>query len=238
VLIFRLPKGTDYTTAFVFLKRMTKTLRYFFLLFAMMGLYAAKAQQQQANPYRDSVVQLYGVVMTADSLQGIPSCSVIVEGKGRGTITSYDGVFSIAVLKGDKITFSSIGFKNRSILIPKNLEGSQYSVIQLLVSDTAYLPATILKPRPTREQFERDFVNNTIPDDMLETARKNTSEATRRALMASLPADGREAVNYQLRQQATKAYYSGQVPPMNILNPAAWADFIQAWKRGDFKKKN
>ena len=176
--------------------------------------------------------------MTADSLQGIPSCSVIVEGKGRGTITSYDGVFSIAVLKGDKITFSSIGFKNRSIQIPSNLTETQYSVIQLLVSDTAYLPATILKPRPTREQFERDFVNNKTPDDLYETARKNTDEATRRLLLAGLPADGKEAVNFQLRQQATKAYYAGQVPPMNILNPAAWADFIQAWKRGDFKRKN
>ena len=42
----------------------------------------------------------------------------------------------------------------------------------------------------------------------------------------------------QLRQQANKAYYSGQLPPMNILNPAAWAEFIRAWKRGDFKKKD
>jgi hypothetical protein len=24
---------------------------------------------------------------------------------------------------------------------------------------------------------------------------------------------------------------------MNILNPAAWADFIQSWKRGDYKRK-
>ena len=106
-----------------------------------------------------------------------------------------------------------------------------------MVSDTAYLPATILKPRPTRAQFERDFVNNRVPDDLYEIARKNTDEATRRLLIASLPADGREAVNYQLRQQATKSYYAGQLPPMNILNPAAWADFIQAWKRGDFKSK-
>lgn len=192
----------------------------------------------QTNPYRDSVVQLYGVVMTADSLQGIPSCSVIVEGKGRGTITSYDGVFSIAVLKGDRITFSSVGYKNRSIQIPVDLPENQYSVIQLLVSDTAYLPATILKPRPSREQFERDFVNNKVSDDLYETARKNIDESQRRIAIASLPADGREAVNYQLRQQASKAYYAGQVPPMNILNPAAWADFIKAWKRGDFKKKN
>ena len=215
---------------------MKKLLRYLTILIVFLSL--QKGYTQELSPYRDSVVQLYGVVMTADSLQGIPSCSVIVEGRGRGTITSYDGVFSIAVLKGDKITFSSVGYKNRSIEIPVNLNGNQYSVIQLLVNDTAYLPATILKPRPTREQFERDFVNSKTADDLYETARKNTEEAQRRILLNSLPADGREAVNYQLRQQATKAYYSGQVPPMNILNPAAWADFIQAWKRGDFKKKN
>lgn len=218
------------------MNRMKKLLRYILLMIAVLAM--QQSWSQQISPYRDSVIQLYGVVMTADSLQGIPSCSVIVEGKGRGTITSYDGVFSIAVLKGDKITFSSIGFKNRSIQIPLDLTQTQYSVIQLLVSDTAYLPATILKPRPTREQFERDFVNNKTPDDLYETARKNTDEATRRLLLAGLPADGKEAVNFQLRQQATKAYYAGQVPPMNILNPAAWADFIQAWKRGDFKRKN
>ncbi|MCK9402429.1 MAG: carboxypeptidase-like regulatory domain-containing protein [Chitinophagaceae bacterium] len=213
---------------------MKKPLRYILLLFVVLTI---EKGFSQVSPYRDSVVQLYGVVMTADSLQGIPSCSVIVEGKGRGTITSYDGVFSIVVLKGERITFSSIGFKNRSIQIPYNLTENQYSVIQLLISDTAYLPATILKPRPTREQFERDFVNNKVTDDLYETARKNLDETQRRVLIANLPSDGREAVNFQLRQQANKAYYSGQLPPMNILNPAAWADFIQAWKRGDFKKK-
>ena len=212
-----------------------KPLRYALLTVCLLVLQKSWSQN---NAPKDSVVQLFGVVMTADSLQGIPSCSVIVEGKGRGTITSYDGVFSIVVLKGDRITFSSVGFKNRTIDIPTTLTDNQYSVIQLLVSDTAYLPATILKPRPSREQFERDFVNNTAPDDLYETARKNTDEAQRRMLLANLPADGREAVNYQLRQQATKAYYAGQLPPMNILNPAAWASFIQAWKRGDFKSKS
>ena len=55
--------------------------------------------------------------------------------------------------------------------------------------------------------------------------------------MRSLPADGKEAVNYALRQTANKATYAGQIPPMNILNPFAWQQFIKAWKRGDFKKK-
>ena len=213
---------------------MNKMLRILLIGIAFCGLSKAKAQN---SAYRDSVVQLYGVVMTADSLRGIPSASIIVEGKGRGTITSPDGVFSIAVLKGDKITFSCVGFKDRRIDIPANLPENQYSVIQLMVSDTVYLPATILRPRPTREQFERDFVNNKVNDDMYEVARKNTDEARNKILLNSLPSDGREAVNYQLRQQANKYYYAGQIPPMNILNPAAWADFIKSWKRGDYKRK-
>ena len=219
---------------FVFLMRMKKLLLFVVLLAATLVSNKVLAQD---NPYRDSVVQFNGVVMTADSLRGIASASIIVEGKGRGTITSPDGVFSIAVLKGDKITFSCIGFKNFTLKIPENLTSNQYTWIQLLVTDTVYLPATILKPRPSKEQFERDFVNNRIPDDMYEIARKNTDESQRRILIASLPADGREAVNFQMRQQANKYYYNGQTPPMNILNPAAWADFIKAWKRGDFKSK-
>ncbi len=213
-----------------------KLVFYTLLTICLLNAMAVNAQQT-GNPYRDSIVQLFGVIMTADSLRGIPSASVIVEGKGRGTITTGDGVFSIAVMKGDRITFSSVGYKNNTITIPTSLSENQYSVIQLLISDTAYLPATILKPRPTKEQFERDFLNNRMPDDAYEVARKNTDEAQRRILLNSLPADGREAVNYQLKQQTNKYYYAGQVPPMNIMNPAAWADFISAWKRGDFKRK-
>ncbi len=214
---------------------MTKRLRIYF--FTCLIIVASIAKIQAQTTVKDSIVQLYGVVMTADSLRAVPSASIIVEGKGRGTLTNGDGVFSIVVLKGDKITFSCIGFKDRTIDIPANLRENQYSIIQLMINDTAYLPATILKPRPTREQFERDFVNSSIPDDAYEIARQNTDEAKRRILINSLPADGREAVNYQMRQQANKYYYAGQVPPMNILNPLAWADFIKSWKRGDYKKK-
>lgn len=212
---------------------MQKILRYFFILAFIIPLKLLA----QFERVQDSVVQLYGVVMTADSLRALQSVSVIVKGTNRGTMTNDDGVFSIAVLKSDEIEFTSVGFKPKLIKIPSKLESNQYSVVQLLVTDTAFLPATILRPRPTRAQFERDFVNTRIPDDKYEIARQNNDEAKRRMLMRSLPADGREASNYQLRQGASKMYYNGQTPPMNILNPFAWSEFIQAWKRGDFKKK-
>ncbi|HMZ46641.1 MAG TPA: carboxypeptidase-like regulatory domain-containing protein [Chitinophagaceae bacterium] len=208
------------------------------LFFAIViGLFCTKISTAQRYVSQDSVVQLYGVIMSADSLRAISNASIIVVNKGRGTISNSDGVFSIAVLKGDRITFSCIGFKDKTIDIPHNLKENQYSVIQLLVNDTAYLPATIIRSRPSREQFERDFVNTPIPDDAYEIARQNTDVAKRRVLINSLPADGREAVNYQMRQQANKYYYAGQIPPMNILNPMAWAEFIKSWKRGDYKRK-
>lgn len=175
--------------------------------------------------------------MTSDSLVGIPAVSVTIKGQNRGTITNDQGVFSIVVLKGDQIEVSHVSYKPITFTVPRNMEGNQYSVIQLMVQDTVYLSATIIKPRPTAEQFARDFVNTKVPDDDIEIARQNTSAAKRRVLMRTVPGDGQEATNIQFKNIANRAVYQGQVPPMNIFNPAAWADFIQAWKRGDFKNK-
>lgn len=208
-----------------------------FLLVTFLAAVISFTSQAQFEQLKDSVVQLYGVVMTADSLKGIPAVSVMVKGQNRGTFTNDEGIFSIVVLKGDKVEFTSIGYKPKLVEIPRDQEGNQLSVIQLMITDTVYLPATIIRPRPTRAQFERDFVNTKIPDDALEIARKNNSEATRRILARTLPRDGGEASNYALSQGAKKYYYSGQTPPIGLLNPLAWADFIKSWKRGDFKNK-
>jgi hypothetical protein len=213
---------------------MKKFLPFFAFLFLLLP-FNAKAQFEN---FKDSVVQLYGVVMTADSLQALQSVTVSVKGQNRGTVTNNQGVFSIVVLKGDEIEFTSVGFRPKKVTIPTNIQSSQYSIIQLMVTDTVYLAATIIKARPSREQFERDFINTVTPDDQLETARKNNNDNTRRFMMATLPRDGREANNNYLKRESGKSYYSGQLAPMNILNPLAWAEFVKAWKRGDFKKKS
>ena len=100
--------------------------------------------------------------------------------------------------------FTSVGYKPVLVNIPKDLAGNHQSVIQLMVADTVYLPATIIKPRPTKQQFERDFVKTSVPDDDITVARQNNSTATRRLLMATLPADGREASTQYLRQSSQK----------------------------------
>jgi hypothetical protein len=211
-----------------------KRILLFVLIFSVAVPFAAKAQFEKI---KDSVVMLFGVVMTADSLQGIPYVSITIQNSNRGTQTNGEGVFSIVVLKGDVLEFSSVGYKPKTVTIPRDIEGNQQSMIQLMVTDTVYLPATIIRPRPTKEQFERDFVSVMMPDDMLEIARKNADESKRAVLSKGLPSDGREAVGMQLKGVSQRAYYSGQAPPQNIFNPFAWNEFIKAWKRGDFKNK-
>lgn len=203
----------------------------------LLFLFASQRSHAQFETVKDSVVQLYGIVMTADSLVGIPAVSVTIRGTNRGTVSNNQGVFSIVVLKGDVVEFSHVSYKTKVVNIPRDLKENQQSMVQLMVEDTTYLPVTIIKPRPTPQQFERDFVNTKVPDDDIEIARQNNSQAKLRALARTMPMDGSEATNTQFRNIANRATYQGQVPPMNIFNPAAWAEFIQAWKRGDFKRK-
>ena len=207
-------------------------------LLLLFSVLLSKQAQAQFESVKDSVVQLYGIVMTADSLVGIPAVSISIRGSNRGTVSNSQGVFSIVALKGDLVEFTHVSFKSKTVVIPRDIEGNQYNLVQLMVEDTVYLPATIIKAKPTAEQFARDFVNLKVPDDDIEIARQNNSAAKRRVLMQSTPSDGGGATAMQFRNVANRAVYQGQIPPMNIFNPAAWSEFIKSWKRGDYKRKN
>ena len=93
----------------------------------------------------------------------------------------------------------------------------------------------IVDDEPIARQILREELEQL---DDIEIARQNTDAAKRRMLARTLPASATEAASTYLRQSAQKYYYQGQTPPQNIFNPVAWADFIQAWKRGDFRNNN
>lgn len=212
---------------------MKKWLSYCILIGSLLLLHH-RAQAQ--HPY-DNIIQITGVIMTADSLRAVPNVTVLVKNRNRGVESSPLGVFSIVVYKGDTLQFSALGFRGKEFPVSKDLEGNYYSLIQLMVQDTFYLPETIIRPLPSREQFDYAFKNWHIPDDKYEIARKNTDKYALRILARTLPKDGRESqANYQV-QQAQNAVYYGQQKPMNIFNPLAWGEFFEAWKRGDFRKK-
>jgi hypothetical protein len=206
----------------------------YIFLFILIVPFLGKAQERNIQ---DSLVEISGVTLTADSAMVIPNVSVVIKDKGKGTITNDQGVFSIVTLKGDVLIFRAIGFKTKTVKIPADLKGNHYGIAELMVQDTTYLPVTVVKPYPTKDEFEDAFLHWKIPDDQYDIARSNTELRKLKALSYYTSPDGGEGVNQTFRQQFESAEYKGGFPPMNIFNPLAWAKFIKALKDGDFKRK-
>lgn len=175
--------------------------------------------------------------MSADSLRYLPYVSVVIPSKHSGAVTSDRGVFSMIVNKGDTIEFRSIGYRKKRYIVPKDLDGNRFSIIQLMTQDTFYLATTIIRPRISKEEFDQAFRKMYIPDDKLETARKNTEAQTIKMLAMLVPKDGKENQQAYQNLVAQRNYWAGQQPPMTIFSPLAWMEFFNAWKRGDFKRK-
>jgi len=210
-------------------------LLYFFLPIAI-GMFTGYRTSAQ-NSF-DNVIQIDGVTMTADSLRAVPDVTVLVKNKNRGVNSEYTGVFSIVCTKGDTLEFTCLGFRSKEFVVSKDLKGLYFSLIQLMVQDTFYLPETIIRPLPSKEAFDYAFTHWRVPSDQYELARRNTNAYVLRALAYTLPRDGRESQARLQQQQAREAVYYGQQQPMNIFNPLAWGEFFEAWKRGDFRKAN
>ena len=183
---------------------------------------------------KPQVVQLTGLVTAGDSLYGLAGASVYVPKAGRGTTTNQYGYFSLAVLAGDSVIVSSLGYKAQSIIIPKKLKSQSYSVIIEMKEDPMVLPEVRIFPYSTEELFKRAFLSLKLPDEDQKAVAKNLNEAiiARMVNDAPLSPNGnfRNQMNLQQQQEQRRYLY----PTIPIT---AWYELIQAIKRGDFKKK-
>lgn len=197
--------------------------------------FLAFATSLQAQRNDDNLIQFSGYALTADSLMGVPFAHITILNRGRVATAGPDGFFSFAAHRGDTLYFTSVGYRPSVYIIPANLSIEKYSVIQLMTKIDLYLPETIIYPWA---DFRQAFLDLRLPDDDLERARKNLERERLAELGEKLEIDGAEASKNYIRANSTKTYYYRQAPSQNIFNPLAWAEFIKAWKRGDFKKKD
>jgi len=204
-----------------------------FFLFSLSIICSAWAQEKVEN-----LIQFSGVVVTMDSLSPVPFATIMVQNTSRGTTSDYYGYFSFVAQPNDTLVFSSIGFRDSEFVVPANLEGNRYSLIHSMLQDTVELDEVQIFPWPTPAQFKEAFLALDLPDDDIEIMRKNLSADLMAKKAASMPMNGSLNFKWENQQRANQLYFAGQYRPNNLLNPIAWAQFIQAWKRGDFKNKD
>lgn len=189
---------------------------------------------------QDEVIQFSGKVVTADDygeIVALPYSNISVLGTSRGTSADQDGFFSFVALEGDTIVFTQIGYETVSITIPDTLDGHHYSWVQIMTQDSFLLPEAVIFPWPDREHFEIEFLAIDISDDLRDRKDQNLASQVMDELRYTVPADGTEASRMVLREMGNNAVYQGQTKPMNIFSPLAWKQFVDAWRRGDFKSK-
>jgi len=186
-------------------------------------------------------IQFSGVVVTQDEKTGdavpLPFTNVYVKGSSRGTISAFDGFFSIVALRGDTIKFSYIGFEPVEFVIPDTLSVHFYSVYQIMTQNDILLPETVIYSWPRKEYFKQELLAMDISNELKKQAEQNLAEKIIKEMIKEVPFDGVESVNLQLNKIADDAVYTGQIKPMRIFDVMAWQKFIKAWKRGDFKRK-
>lgn len=212
---------------------------YRFCIILVCTLFAAIAfGQQQDAPVK--VIEFSGMVFYEDE-QGnpapLPYTNVAVMGTNRGAAADIDGFFSFIALAGETIVFSRIGYKTVEIKLPDTLTATKYKWIQIMTEDNILLPEAIIMPWPSKEYFKQEFLAIDISDELRENAQANLAEEKMKEIRYSVPVDGRETTSLVIKQQATDYVYTGQTKPQQIFNPISWKKFIDAWRRGDFKKK-
>ncbi|GAB4207132.1 MAG: hypothetical protein Fur0023_17660 [Bacteroidia bacterium] len=208
-----------------------------FLLLSLL-LYSSFHVHAQQTKKEEKFVQISGVVVDADSLKPVPFVSIIIKGTKRGTITDYYGFFTLVASPGDELQFFSLNHKNGIYKLDDTLSLSHYYIIHSLVKDTVLLPTVSVYPWPSKEEFKKAFLNLDLSETDYDRAAKNLDRKELSYNERNLKMDAQANYQYALQQQLTKMYSLGQYPTINLLNPIAWAQFIDAWRKGKFKSKN
>jgi hypothetical protein len=163
----------------------------------------------------DSVVEVNGIVLAKDSLKPLPSVSIVIRGTNRGTISNDRGVFGIVALLGQEIEITSVGYKPQRIQVIARDDRAHVVIMEM---DTTYLETAMIRSRPSRDQFTRDFVNAKVADKPLETAKKNMDPKDLKISAKSVPLSAAEQSDRTLTSNAKTMAIAGTVPDMIGVN--------------------
>ena len=208
-----------------------------FILGCTICLFIIFVNKTQAQQKEKKIIQFSGVVVTGDSLKPVPFTNIFVTGSRTSTVSDYYGFFSFAAEEGTDITFSAVGFKKAHFVIPDTCNEKRYSMIQILFLDTVMLREATIYSWPTREQFRQAFLNMDNVNDDMARAQKNLAKEEMEIISMNMGMSGQENFKNTMQQYQTRMYYAGGRPPITIMDPLRWAEFVKAWKRGDFKSK-
>lgn len=217
------------------------------LLVLLLTGFVSMAQAQK--PTDTTLIQFSGFVIAADSSAPVPYANIKVIGEPRGAISNPEGFFSMVVEYRDTLRFSSVGFKPDTFVVADHTNNTKLKHVQTLTFDTTTFEEAVIRPYPTKEEFEEAFMNLELPDDKFAIARQNLQSQRLNLIARNLPKDAREQYTMAQQRFHNESFYSGgnlryftnfagtgTPVPGSLLNPLAWSEFVNAIKEGRFSE--
>ena len=186
---------------------------------------------------RKTFVQVSGLIVD-EAYNPVQGVAVISKKMKRGTVSERSGIYSIPSTPGDTIFFRALGFKRYHTIIPDNFEGHQVNVDIILAIDTISIMEVTILPWKTYNDFLKEMTKEKPVDPLIENMNDNLASIyvamTNQVGVRVTPEAGyRYAMNQNFNAMATHNQY----PVNNLLNPFAWAKFVDGLKHGLFKNQ-
>jgi ABC-type antimicrobial peptide transport system permease subunit len=195
----------------------------------LLGLVLSVASTETFAQNTKRVIQLSGVILSEDSISGLPGVHIYVPKAGRGTTSNRTGYFSMPVLEGDSVVISSVGYNRRHYIVPKSI--SEYiTIIVEMVPDVTYLKEVEILPFPTEEVFKEAVLALNIPMDNGVDPRAMNAELLA-LMLRTTPMDGQANYRYYMDQYTGSINDRFQPRTNPFLNPFNWARFFRDLKK-------
>jgi hypothetical protein len=183
------------------------------------------------------LVQVSGIII--DNLfRPVPGVAVISKKLHRGSISERSGIYSITSIPGDTIFFRGLGYKRYHTIIPVSFQERHCTVDIILETDTIPIADVTILPWKTYNDFIKDVTKEKPVDPIIENMNDNLASiyvamSNQTGVKVSPEAGFRYAMEQNFSALATK----NQFPVNNLLNPFAWAKFVNGVKHGLFKNQ-
>lgn len=203
----------------------------FFLITAIIP--AVYSQENEKEKY----VQVSGIITDA-SFRPVPGVSIISRKLRRATISEPTGIYSITSTPGDTVFFRALGYKRYHTVIPVGYQERNANVDIVLEIDTINIEPVTIMPWKTYSEFLRDITKERPVDPIIENMNDNIASiyvaiANETNVRVSPESGYRYAMSQNFNAVATRNQY----PVNNLLNPFAWAKFINGIKKGMLKNQ-
>ncbi len=186
---------------------------------------------------KSNIIHLTGRTISANN-EPVPYVHIILVNKRLATASDLQGTFNFPAEINDTVIFRAVGFKYATMVVLDTFSVKYPFIPIVMQEDTIQLRELVIRPwQGNYERFKQAVLAYKLPVTELDRAEKNLNMMDLKALLINAPATPTMAFRNTMKVYNDRLYWAGQLPPVSITNPLAWAQFFKALKNGDFKKK-